>query len=183
MLVDGESTQMLLVFTPVGPLPAGAMVSVTVLGELQSSFVVASTDSVTRPATPTISGVDVEGAYFGGFSCPIASHVTVTVASNEGLVLLTDVGTSDGLPTYVHAIGSGASALAVDLPEGEQVLHVTTVDVAGNMSASTPTPEFSVPTEQSGCAAGARSSSWLCAALIALVLCRRRHHHVDRASE
>jgi hypothetical protein len=173
IVVAGEIDGTVLVFTPNAPLVAGAAITVTVKGQLMSQFTIGADESLSAPSTPVIKRVDVEGAYFGGFSCPVPSHVTVTVASNDGMLVLTTTPVT-GVPTNALAMAIGTRAFAVDLAEGEHALQVLAIDAAGNASAPASVPVFSVPTEQSGCAAGARSSSWLCAAFVAVPLALRR---------
>lgn len=173
IVVAGEVDGTVLVLTPNVQLDAGAAITVTVKGQLMSQFTVGADESSSAPSAPVIQRVDVEGAYFGGFSCPEPSHVTVTVASNDGLLVLTKA-PATGVPTDPVAMALGTRALAVDLAEGEHALHALAIDAAGNASTPAPVPVFSVPTEQSGCAAGARSSSWLCAAIVAVPLAVRR---------
>lgn len=173
VVVDGEAKGTILVFTPDTPLPSGASVTVTVQNQLVSQFTVGTDDDLTAPPTPTVASVDVEGAYFGGFSCPEPSVITVTVGSNDEMLVLTSSATSE-LPGSVLAMAVGERATAVDLAEGDHALHVLAVDAAGNASASTPVPTFTVPTEQSGCSVGARPSSWALAAIGALLVRRRR---------
>ena len=175
LVVDGEVTRAVLVVEPSERLLPGASITVTLRGDLVSTFTVGTEDDTTAPDKPRITGVDVVGGYFGGFTCPESAHVTVSVVPSDALLILTRVGATPELPAQALAMGPGDRVKAVDLPDGELALQLLAFDVAGNVAVA-PVPVFTVPTEQSGCnAGGGRASLWpVLLALVVLSAARRR---------
>lgn len=166
LVVDGEAAMPVLMLEPVELLPAGATVRVMLRGEVGSQFTVASEVDTTAPAAPRIERVEVVGGYFGGFSCPVSARVTIDVAPTDDVLALAGT-TTTTVPTGPMAMAHGAEVTAVDLAEGDHSLYLLAIDLAGNVTG-TPVPEFTVPTEQSGCSTG-RGAGWLPFALLVLV--------------
>lgn len=166
--VSGEETVNLEILTPMSLLDPGAFVfsrGATVL----SRFTVTAEVDQSPPAalSPTVS--QVEGEYFGAYSCGQPSMVTLALGAEAELALAAPEGQAWPLSTSLGA--ANGSTLQVASPAaGAQRLVVFHVDLAGN---ATPSEVIStqVPPRTSGCNVAGPAMPLV---LVALALARRR---------
>jgi len=179
IVVGGDYERDLWVFTPRVPFKAGSAVIVKVGTEIATQFLVEDAVDTQPPALPAIRKVDVDGAYFGGFSCGDASRVTVTVVDAGSMLVLAE-GSGASLPDRALAVTDARQLAGIGLPEGDHSLRLLAVDGAGNTTVAR-VPDFTIPAEQSGCAVTQPSAgSPIVLALLALVGSRRRRHSSAR---
>lgn len=134
----------------------------------------------TGPLAPVLDGVEVEGEYFGGLTCPEASRATVRVATAEDVLVLLPASARPAMGPEAIAMGRGYQVRAVDLAEGDHDLQLVAFDLAGHASA-TRVPTFTVPNRQSGCATTSSPASVTLLALVGLVLASRRRQRQARS--
>jgi uncharacterized protein (TIGR03382 family) len=175
-LVDDDVDHHGLRLEPATELVPGATVVVRAGETLVTRFTVGTERDDTPPDEPELIRVDVDGGYFGAFSCPEDARVAIRFAtpppSNEVFVLASRGVTS--LPDIAFGITANTWLIGTGLAEGEHQMRVLAVDLANNASYAD-VPTFTVPGEQSGCAATASASrAWPLFALVSLVLRRRR---------
>jgi hypothetical protein len=173
ILVEGEETRELWIFTPTAPLPPGTAVAVKVGTEIVTTFSVEAAADTEPPVVPEILKVEVDGGYFGGFSCPESASVVVTVADAGAIHVLAE-GSGPTLPDTVLGMTDFRQVAAFDLEEGDHQLRLLSIDLAGNTTVIA-VPELTVPAEQSGCSIVAPGRGGLIVVLALLLPLRRRH--------
>jgi hypothetical protein len=168
MVDNGNYTAALVVLSPRQALPIGASIELQRSGVRISQFTV--TDAVPAATTPpSVDRIDVDGAYFGGLSCPSDSRVTVYAQPADRLVLVLDHdATTATLPTVIRGIGLGNAAV-LDVDAGTQKFDIVSIDSAGQLSPPTALREVTVPAETSGCNSGNGSIGGLTLLIVALV--------------
>jgi uncharacterized protein (TIGR03382 family) len=157
-------------------LTPGATIVVKAGTTVLTQFTVGTGRDDTPPAPPVLRRVDVDGEYFGGFSCPEAATVAVRVAVDPADDEVIVLGTRASGPFAGALLGMSSHYWVggVDFEEGELHLRLFATDLANNTSY-TDVPELTVPSRQSGCAATTNSTpAWPWIAIAVLALRRRR---------
>jgi hypothetical protein len=171
--VGGEVETVLLVLAPRSPLATNEIATVTRAGQPVSEFFVTAMPLSTAPDAPVIREVTVVSEYYGCYSCPESSRITISRDDNAEMVLLVrDGATPTGLPEAVLASSASDKASVYGLAEGTHILQVINVDLAGQMSSSRQIT-VTIPPRVASCAA-ARGASLPMLVCLLLVL-RRRH--------
>ena len=168
------------ILDPVEDLLEGQIVEVWIRDELVSSFISSGDELTVAPSPPVLELLDVNGEYFGGLFCGERPTIGVRVQDASQLLFLAAVGPVTELPDRPLAVGTGYTAVAVEVEPGPYALQVIAVDIAGNRSEPARLPEVTVPPLVYGCAAGGkRHGPASCFALLLVIaslgLRRRRH--------
>jgi hypothetical protein len=165
--ISGEEAVDLEMLTPLSLLDAGSWVfsrGATVL----SRFTVSGEVDESPPPALSPAITNVEGAYFGAWSCGQPSTLTLALGADAGLA----IAVHEGQPwpaTAVLGVASGSSLEIASPAEGDQRLVVFQLDLAGNATPSS-VVRTSIPVKTNGCSVGAIVPM----GLLALALLRRR---------
>jgi hypothetical protein len=182
--VDDDFGHHGVLLDPDNELTPGATIVVRYGDMIGTRFTVGSDRDDTPPEKPALKRVDVEGAYFGAYSCPESARVAIRLDAPppDELYFLASR-TETTVPGVAFGVTSNTWLAGTDLAEGEHEMRVIALDLAGNTSY-TDVPTFTVPDEQTGCSAtGPASRAWPCFALVALALRRRKRRSVGHYSE
>lgn len=165
--INGEQLVNLEILTPVSLLAPGPWTFTRGTTVLSQFTVLDEVDEVAPAAlTPTVSNVD--GEYFGAYSCGNSALVTLALGAEAELAIAAAEGESWQVATSV-GVATG-NTLNVTAPAvGDQRMVVFHVDLAGNATAS-PVVTAKVPARTSGCSVGPGFPL----GLLALTLLRRR---------
>ncbi len=183
--VAGEIEVALVELTPTAPLPDGATVEIVAdragARSILARFTVGGVDELSPPARPALASAVIEGAYFGLYSCPEPSRVTLTTALPGRLLLIER---PDQPADTALAIAAGAGATVVDLPPGDHQLRLVNLDAAGGRSAPGDVITVTVPPEVTGCSTAARPVGLgpLVLVFVSIAFRRRRRLRTTTAS-
>ena len=173
--ISGEETVDLEILTPVSLLEAGSWVF-SRGGTALSRFTVSDeVDETAPPAlSPTIS--NVEGAYFGAWSCGQAATATLALGAPAELAIAVHEG--QAWPATAALGAATGSSLEISSPaEGDQRLVVFHLDLAGHATPSD-VVRTSIPAKANGCSVG----PILPMGILALVLLRRARGRAPRSA-
>jgi hypothetical protein len=167
ILINGEQPVNLEILTPVSLLEPGSWTFTRGTTVLSQFTVLDEVDEVAPASlTPTISNVD--GEYFGAYSCGNPALVMLALGAEAEIAIAAMEGESWQVATAL-GVASGSTLHVTAPAAGDHRMVVFHVDLAGNATAS-PVVTAKVPAKTSGCSVG----PVLPLGLVALALLRRR---------
>lgn len=149
--VSGEQAVNLEILTPMSLLEPGAW-TFSRGGTILSRFTVIDEVDQTAPAALTPAVTNVDGKFFGAYSCGRPALVTVELGGEAELAIAAAEG-STWQVSNAMGVATGSTVQIFSPAEGEHRIVVFHVDLAGN-SAVSAAVTATVPAQTSGCSVG-----------------------------